>query len=258
MEKQYNELLISSGGVDAKIAPERGAIVTSFAVNQRELLYLDRTTFVDPAKNVRGGIPLLFPNAGKLNGTIYELPSHGFARRMPWRIIEKTANAVTLGLTSDAATNIVYPFDFELNLKVSVSGNQLTHCLTVRNNGNHPMATAYGLHPYFQIAQQQKQLIKTNIPGFSPTPETWEGEIDTPYINPGTINLNFPQTQITVTTDPSDFKLARIWHIAGKDFICVEPWTRDDYALDDITQTLFIPPHESKIFKMIIKAYLIS
>jgi len=37
------------------IAPQRGALVTSFSVGGRELLYLDESTLSDATKNVRGG-----------------------------------------------------------------------------------------------------------------------------------------------------------------------------------------------------------
>jgi galactose mutarotase-like enzyme len=57
---------LKSGHAEATIAPHRGAIVTSLRIAGRELLYLDRATFDDPSKNVRGGIPVLFPTPGKL------------------------------------------------------------------------------------------------------------------------------------------------------------------------------------------------
>ena len=46
-----------------------GGIVTRFAAFGRELLYLDRKTFADPAANVRGGNPVLFPSPGSAEVT---------------------------------------------------------------------------------------------------------------------------------------------------------------------------------------------
>ena len=82
-----------------EVIPSRGALVTRMNVAGDELLYLDESTVVDLSKNVRGGIPVLFPTAGKLPGDTYPagrqsytMQQHGFARRLPW-----TARARPLG-----------------------------------------------------------------------------------------------------------------------------------------------------------------
>ena len=87
-EAPFREITIRSNNTEAKVAPERGGLVTNFSVNGTEIFYLDRATFTDLDENVRGGIPILFPNAGPLkeNG-LYSLPQHGFARRMPWSLV---------------------------------------------------------------------------------------------------------------------------------------------------------------------------
>ena len=78
MENTFAEIAIVSGCTQAKIAPARGGLLTSFSVDNTEIFYLDRETFNDVIKNVRGGIPLLFPNAGPLKVSLYNLPQHGF------------------------------------------------------------------------------------------------------------------------------------------------------------------------------------
>jgi D-hexose-6-phosphate mutarotase len=57
----FEEIRISHADVLATVAPSRGALVSSLQVGHKQVLYLDRTTFEDPSKNVRGGIPVLFP-----------------------------------------------------------------------------------------------------------------------------------------------------------------------------------------------------
>ena len=59
------ELEDGSAGSKVSLLPARGAIVTSFRLEGRELLYLDETTLRDPKKNVRGGDPPPLPVAGK-------------------------------------------------------------------------------------------------------------------------------------------------------------------------------------------------
>ena len=87
----FEESTIQHGEVLAKVAPNRGAIVTSLVVAGREVLYLDRQTFTDPSKNVRGGIPVLFPFAGKLSDGVFQpantkMNQHGFGRNLPWTV----------------------------------------------------------------------------------------------------------------------------------------------------------------------------
>jgi len=87
---------LAFGDVSVEVVPERGALVTALRVGSHDVLYLDRDTLADPAKNVRGGIPLLFPFAGKLadetltlTGT--KMKQHGFARNRAWSVTERDA-----------------------------------------------------------------------------------------------------------------------------------------------------------------------
>lgn len=85
-----SKIKISNGESFAIIVPERGGIVTEFKVGDKRILYLDEETLEDLEKNVRGGIPILFPQAGSLSETSkYPLKQHGFARNMPWEVRER-------------------------------------------------------------------------------------------------------------------------------------------------------------------------
>ena len=82
-----------------KAAPERGGIIIGYGVEGTELLYLNNETFQDEEANVRGGIPILFPISGQLEngeyeweGISYTMKNHGFARNMPWEVIETWGN----------------------------------------------------------------------------------------------------------------------------------------------------------------------
>ena len=113
----FEEIAIRSGSVSAEIAPSRGALVSSLNVNGSEILYLDRATFNDAPKNVRGGIPVLFPYAGKLVDGIFtaagtKMNQHGFGRNKAWTVLERKADMVSVGLESDAETLAVYPYAF--------------------------------------------------------------------------------------------------------------------------------------------------
>ena len=254
MERTFEEISILSGATQAKIAPERGGLVTSLSIDNTEILYLDRETFNDITKNVRGGIPLLFPNAGPLKSVLYNLPQHGFARRMPWNVIGQNQNSITLQLLPNEETKKNYSFDFELKLKVEVANNKLTHTITVKNTDDKAMPTAYGTHPYFEIPQEEKQRLITNIMSFHPKEINWMQEFDRPFLNPGLIKVQMPRKEITMESDPNIFKFTRIWHRGGENFICIEPWTRDEFALNNPKQSLWIKPNESITLSITIHA----
>src|SRR6476659_4997807 len=101
------------------LAPGRGGMVTRFRVGETNVLYMDAETLHDPMKNVRGGIPILFPIAGALRddqfqdgGQAYAMRQHGFARTLPWTIADQsTADgaSMTLALGPTAATRAQFP-----------------------------------------------------------------------------------------------------------------------------------------------------
>src|SRR5215469_14707579 len=91
---RFKEITIQHGEVEAKIAPARGALISALEVGDKQVLFLDRATFEDQTKNVRGGIPVLFPYAGKLDGgrlrvSGAEMGQHGFGRNRAWEVKEQ-------------------------------------------------------------------------------------------------------------------------------------------------------------------------
>src|ERR1700761_8295200 len=111
------ELRDDAAGSLVVLAPARGAIVTRFHAGDRELLFLDESTLTDPTKNVRGGIPLLFPSPGRLTGDHFArdghqgaMKQHGFARELPWRVGKTATGTATLVLESTPSTLAAYPW----------------------------------------------------------------------------------------------------------------------------------------------------
>jgi galactose mutarotase-like enzyme len=152
------------------VVPARGAIATRFRVGDRDLLYMDDATLRDPAKNVRGGIPVLFPSPGPLVGDRFvhdgrsgSMKQHGFARTRAWetRSVGATdAARATLVLRSDDATRAAFPFDFLLAITFSLSGARLRLDVEVENTGDGVLPFAFGLHPYFHVAGADKARAK--------------------------------------------------------------------------------------------------
>src|SRR3972149_3987400 len=135
---------IAHGDVTAEVVPERGALVSSLRVRGREVLYLDRTTLKDLSKNVRGGIPLLFPFASNLVDEVFvpagtKMKQHGFGGAEPWRVVEKRADGGRVALVQDAYPASHFPYEYEAEQAATVLPHGLHVELLIVNKGVKPL-----------------------------------------------------------------------------------------------------------------------
>src|SRR4051812_14284875 len=159
---------LNSAETSVTIAPSRGALTTSFRVRGRELLYLDRATFDDPQQNVRGGIPVLFPSPGKLDGDAWNyagrqgaMKQHGFARTQSWTVIERRADSALLSLESNEQTLAQFPWKFRARLRFVVSQARLRLTMKIDNLSEAVLPFGLGYHPYFQVVDKARAHIDT-------------------------------------------------------------------------------------------------
>jgi len=105
----------------------------------------------------KGRAPILFPIVGalvgnqyRLDGEIFSLPRHGFARDRLFSLLESTSASATFRLGWDDETFKVYPFHFELDLRFTVTDATLHVVATVRNLEDEKfMPASFGFHPAF-------------------------------------------------------------------------------------------------------------
>jgi galactose mutarotase-like enzyme len=244
-----------AAAANAVVAPARGAIVTSFSVGGYELLYMDDATLNDASKNVRGGIPILFPSPGKLEGDTYRwhgatggMKQHGFARNVAWSVapIDENAASVTLLLEPDDATRAQYPWDFRVVFRVSLRGSTLDLDVSV------------GFHPYFRVDDKARTRIDASatrafdnvtkrerpFTGF----DLSQPEVDLHLLDhagsKSALHLA-DGARIDVTGSP-DFVRWVVWALAGKDFVCLEPWTAGGNALNTGEHVTVLSPGEAR------------
>lgn len=238
----------TSGRSRAELVPSRGGLVTRFSVDGDEVLYLDEATLVDATKNVRGGVPQLFPFPGKPPAGS-PLPQHGFARKLPWTMVESGAagDSARLGceLVSSAETRAGFPHDFALRFTVALTPGRLALEWRVINTGATTLPLHLGLHPYFHVPAAVKARARVehhatrawdNVAGR-------EGPV-------GDIRFDGPEVDLHLLDHPDagtvlhrgdgtrvrlawtlNFKTLVLWTQPGKDFVCVEPWTAPGGAL---------------------------
>lgn len=258
-------LVLRDERADSKveIAPTRGALVTSFSVAGRELLYLDGATFRDLSKNVRGGIPVLFPSPGRLTGDAYThdgarypLKQHGFARTLPFTPAATRGEvaSVTLTLTASEATRAQYPWPFVLDLTVSLRGSELTLYTRLHNPGETPLPYALGYHPYFTVDDKARARIDTGATRAFDNVQKREvafggfdlagSEVDVHLLDHGASAsaLHFGDgTRLDVRASDA-FARWVVWTLPGQPFVCLEPWTAPFDALNTGEGLLHVPP----------------
>ena len=250
------------------LAPTRGGLVTRWRARSHEVLYLDDATFQDGSKNVRGGIPVLFPSPGKLTADRWQqgehggsLKQHGFARNLPWRVLDEgTAEeaSATLGLEASEATRAGYPYDFEARFRYALRGSSLHITMHVLNRGSGPMPCAVGFHPYFALPQAAKAQarVETSATRAFDNVQKCEvpyrldlsgAEVDLHLLDHGTSRsaLIGPGGRVKMEASP-EFTHWVIWTLPGRDFVCLEPWTSPADALTSGDRLLQIAPGETR------------
>ena len=100
--------------------------------------------------------PVLFPIVGsvwdklyRVDGKVYELGQHGFARDMDFVKVEGTDTEVLYRLESDEETLKKYPWPFRLEIGYKLHGNSIDVIWRVYNPGTEDMYFQIGAHPAF-------------------------------------------------------------------------------------------------------------
>lgn len=239
------ERICTPDGREISFSTERGGIITSLKLGGKELLYFDVGTFNDLAKNVKGGIPILFPNAGPIEHPDFpNLKQHGFARNADaWKIDSISDRGFVESLHSDETTRELFPYDFLLKMRGEFDDDgSFTLIQEVKNeSADRAMPVSMGLHPYFRVPADRKGEIKFNFPGGEIAEqgiEKWNNGKAVSLDNPSTeeklvpLNIVIPELGTVVITASPEYQRIWIWS-AGPDssFICVEPVMRDKGGL---------------------------
>lgn len=249
------------------LAPSRGAIATRFFVGDRDVFYLELDTLTDPAKNVRGGNPVLFPSPGPLkdgrfsrSGRSGAMKQHGLARQRPWTTMEESESTAILELRSDETTRAEFPWDFRLSFRFHLEGASLRIEQKVENPSDQALPFAMGFHPYFLVPAAEKAAARI------PTTATraWDnvkketvavkaielghGEVDLHLEDHGRseASLELGDGSRVVVTGSEEFAHWVIWTLPGKDFVCLEPWTAPFDALNTGTRLLWVEPGQTR------------
>lgn len=267
-------LHLQNASCSLSVAPERGAIVTSLEVQSHQLLYLDQATFDDPAKNVRGGIPVLFPICGPLaqpdyewQGRRYMMKQHGFARNQAWAVLEQAESRALLELRDDPSTRAQYPFEFSYQLELELGEDGVRIGQRIQNRGDQPMPAQFGFHPYFLVGDKSRLRLELPVTDYSDNKSHASGpfpgfdfgrpEIDWAFPHPTARQASFrdPERGLRVSVEYDDtYQFLVFWTLLDQPFICVEPWSSKRLAFPDGPGVHRLDPGQTLTSHMTIRA----
>ncbi|EAC2769659.1 aldose 1-epimerase family protein [Listeria monocytogenes] len=208
--------------------------------------------------------PVLFPTVGRLvedtylvDGKLYHLGQHGFARDRDFQVIEQTEKSVRFELDADEDSLAVYPYKFKLSIIYTIEKNTVAVSYEVENTDNKRIYFSIGAHPAFNLPLTDGTTFEDYYLDFG-TEENLEtlclegpyrsGEIkkvvDKPaqylplsydlFKNDALIFEALKQKEMTIKSDKTphfvkvsfpEFPFVGVWTAKpGTPFLCIEPW----------------------------------
>ena len=264
---QHDILELTHGASTLRLAPWAGARLLSWHVDGKPIIrWPDNANWDQPAR-VRGGNPLLFPFLGRhfvdgqigrwrdALGVVRDLPTHGFARDLPFTAkVDADGRGVTMTLVDSAATHSGYPFAFRFEAAYRLADDRtLDVVFTAANTGDAPMPWYAGHHFYFELPHEQRAQSTLDVPPTQRRQQLPDGSISAPepgesqyrlgdariqdrfhVLEPAAtarpVRLVAPGLKHAVTFDldrPGSLPWYAVttWtEAADSDFYCVEPW----------------------------------
>ncbi|GAA4795898.1 aldose 1-epimerase family protein [Olivibacter ginsenosidimutans] len=207
--------------------------------------------------------PNLFPIVGGLvnneisiEGSLYQLQRHGFARQSNFTVIESSGKHAILSLRYTKETLAAYPYHFEYQVLYHLHDESLTCTYKVINLDNRTIWFSLGAHPAFNIPffaheryddyyiefSKEESLIRHHLSpaGFftgEPSPVFLQGKklrlAETLFnedalvfktIDSKALYIRSKNHPHSLKISYPEFKSLGIWAKPGAPFVCIEPW----------------------------------
>jgi D-hexose-6-phosphate mutarotase len=243
---QFKE--IAEGMIIAEVANQhalanialQGAHIATFQPRGEEpVIWLSPKAKFAPGKSIRGGVPICWPWFGP-HKTDSKLPGHGYARTVPWDVLETRAlpdgsTFLRFGLVESDATRAQWPHASAVQLEVTV-GKALRVELVTTNTGKAAFELGEALHTYLQISDVANMTIQglanceylDKVQDFARFTQkdgiVIESEVDRVYVN---------TTADCVIEDKGLKRAIRIAKQGSKSTVVWNPWTEKAEKMGD-------------------------
>lgn len=230
-----------------------------------------------------GQAPILFPIVGRLiddkytlDGKEYDMPKHGFARKMSWEFLGQNENSMSFCLSDTAETREIYPFEFDLVVTYTLNGTTLSVSHDIKNKSHKTMYFSIGAHPAFNctigdtlsfdenetlytekidlvksLRLPEKALILDNEKDIVITKDIFnEDALILSDIKSENIALNLSKGSRKIIFNLGGAPYLGIWAKPGAPYVCIEPWfgvNDSQVNKDDFSKKDAINPVESGI-----------
>ena len=246
-----------------------GAELTSVQYNGKEMLF-QGAKVLDSNGNIywKRQAPILFPIVGQLKnsqtqieGEIYEMSQHGFARDMDFEEISRTENEHHYMLKYNEETLKKYPYKFELHVIYEIIGDTLTVTYKVKNIDDKTIYFGLGGHPAFNCdySNGEYEIVFLENEDEIEFLKLKNGLIDTEkaenilqdnkiylkeytFDNDAIIMKNIKSNKVVLQNhetnqkilefDFTGFPYLALWSKKGAPFVCIEPWQNTADRID--------------------------
>lgn len=225
----------------AKVALQGGHVMQFHPAHEEHpVLWLsDQARYVQ-GRSIRGGVPICWPWFGA-HPTDSTLCPHGFARVIPWKVIDvdtiyNGATRISLEMlqTPEAERQLSYPY--ALNLTIIV-GRRLKMELATTNQADHPFSIGEAFHTYLavsdveniQITGVQECVYTDKLRNYERAVEngclSFKGEFDRIYMD---------HTSDCVIHDAGYDRLIRVQKSGSNNTVVWTPWEEKAHAMGDM------------------------
>lgn len=246
-----------------------GAELTSVQYNGKEMLF-QGAKVLDSNGNIywKRQAPILFPIVGQLKnsqtqieGEIYEMSQHGFARDMDFEEISRTENEHHYMLKYNEETLKKYPYKFELHVIYEIKGDTLTVTYKVKNIDDKTIYFGLGGHPAFNcdysngeyeivFSENEDKIVFLKLKNGLIDTEKAENILqdnkiylkEDTFDNDAIIMKNIKSNKVILQNHETNKKILEfdfvgfpylaLWSKKGAPFVCIEPWQNTADRID--------------------------
>ncbi|MEI7502661.1 MAG: aldose 1-epimerase family protein, partial [Paludibacter sp.] len=196
-------------------------------------------------------------NSYNLNGQLFKMMSHGFARVSNFKKVRQGDDFIVYMLESDVKTQKMYPYDFRFYVQYKLRNHDILVQFSVENTGDEEMYFTLGYHPgfncplnptkgnfddYYLEFGKQETLTRTYLENnlLSDRKEDIvlknkclqldkklfkDDALVFEKINSPCVSLKSTKNTKSVTVKMNNAPRLGIWSPAvGGKFVCIEPW----------------------------------
>jgi galactose mutarotase-like enzyme len=238
--------------------------------------------------------PNLFPIVGRLvndryqyKDCIYEMKQHGFARDLPFKVINQTQSSVELQLTDSEETKKNYPFSFEFVVIYELIEDRIGVSYKTSNKDDKKMPYSVGGHPGFVLNlpldnyrlnfnssfeadrwliqnayySGQKQPMKINKYLNLKNEYFTSDAIVFKQLKFSKVTLEKINAEQIVTVGSANWEAIGFWTKQNAPFFCIEPWWgwADSYdstgKIEDKGGLHWLEPQQEEILSFFIQVH---